>query len=89
MIINKEKKDIELDVVAESIDKKKILIGECKWAEGEQAEMLFKELEIKAQSLPFVKGREVIYALFLKRPAKDGITKHVFLPQSVINDFMD
>ena len=89
VIINKEKKDIELDVVAESIDKKKILIGECKWTEGEQAERLFKELEIKAQSLPFVKGREVIYALFLKRPAKDGITKHVFLPQSVINDFMD
>ncbi len=89
VIINKEKKDIELDVVTESIDKKKILIGECKWTEGEQAEKLFYDLETKAQSLPFVKGREVIYALFLKRPAKDGITKHVFLPQSVINDFMD
>lgn len=89
VIINKEKKDIELDVVTESIDKKKILIGECKWTEGEQAEKLFYDLETKAQSLPFVKGKEVVFALFLKRPAKDGITKHVFLPQSVINDFMD
>ena len=37
VIINKEKKNIELDVVAESLDKKKILVGECKWTEGEQA----------------------------------------------------
>ena len=89
VIINKEKKDIELDVVTESIDKKKILIGECKWTEGEQAEKLFYDLETKAQSLPFVKGKEVVFALFLKRPAKDGIAEHVFLPQAVINDFMD
>ena len=89
VIINKEKKDIELDVVAESIDKKKILIGECKWTEGEQAEKLFHDLKTKAQSLPFAKGRNVEFALFLKRPAKDGIAEHVFLPQAVINDFAD
>ena len=87
VVINKERVSIELDIVAESLDKKKILIGECKWTEGEQAGKLFHELETKAQSLPFAKDREIVYALFLKRLATDGITEHVFLPQDVIDDF--
>ncbi len=87
VIINKEKKNIELDVVAESLDKKKILVGECKWTEGEQAGKLFHDLETKAHGLPFAKDKEIVYALFLKRPATDGITDHVFLPQAIIDDF--
>ena len=31
---------IELDVVAESLDRKKLLVGECKWTEGEDADRL-------------------------------------------------
>ena len=87
VFIDNEKKNIELDVVADSLDKKKILIGECKWTEGEQAGKLLHELETKAQGLPFAKDKEIEYALFLKRPASDGITDHVFLPQAVIDDF--
>ena len=87
VIENNEKKTIELDVVAESTDKRKMLIGECKWTEGENAMLLFRELETKAKSLPFVKGKEVVLTLFLKHPSLDGITSHVFLPQDVVNDF--
>lgn len=79
-------KSVELDVVAESQDKKRVLIGECKWTEGEYAERLFENLKERASLCPFIKGREVVYVLFLKRPAMDGITHHVFLPQDIIND---
>ena len=79
-------KSVELDVVAESQDKKRVLIGECKWTEGEYAERLFENLKERASLCPFIKGREVVYVLFLKRPAIDGITHHVFLPQDIIND---
>ena len=79
-------KSVELDVVAESLDKKKVLIGECKWTEGEYADRLFADLKERASLCPFIKGREVVYILFLKRPALDGITRNVFLPQNVIDD---
>ncbi len=79
-------KSVELDVVAESQDKKRVLIGECKWTEGEYAERLFANLRERTELCPFVKGREVVYVLFLKRPAMDGITRNVFLPQDIIND---
>ena len=79
-------KSVELDIVAESLDKKRVLVGECKWTEGEYADRLFADLKERASLCPFIKGREVVYVLFLKRPALDGITHNVFLPQDVIND---
>lgn len=87
VIMNNEKKAIELDVVAESVDRQKILIGECKWTNEENAAHLLHELETKASALPFVKGKEVVFALFLKHPPYDGMTDHVILPQDVIHDF--
>lgn len=79
-------KSVELDVVAESQDKKRVLIGECKWTEGEYAERLFENLKERSRLCPFIKGREVVYVLFLKRPALDGVTKNVFLPQNIVDD---
>ena len=73
-------------MVAESEDKKKVLIGECKWTEGEYAERLLENLKERSKQCPFIKGREVVYVLFLKHPAKDGVTQNVFLPQHIIND---
>lgn len=82
-------RSVELDIVAESDDKKKVLIGECKWTEGEYAERLLNDLKERSSHCPFVKGREVVYVLFLKRPAKDGVTENVFLPQNVIDDVFE
>lgn len=44
---NKEGTMIELDVVAESFDKKHILIGECKWTNKEDAQRLARTLSEK------------------------------------------
>lgn len=77
-------RQIELDVVAESTDGKYLLIGECKWTEDEYADRLFTQLKAKTENLPLAKGKEVIYALFLKHRPKDNRTEGVFLPEDVI-----
>lgn len=69
------------------MDNKRILIRKCKWTESEHASKLLHNLETKAQLLPFEKGKGIVSALFLKRPATDGISKQVFLPQDVIDAF--
>lgn len=77
---------IELDVVAESIDKKHILIGECKWTHDEDADRLIDVLEQKVKYLPFIKkGQEVHLVLFLKEPpAHKSEEVRILLPSDVM-----
>lgn len=74
---------IEIDVVAESIDRKYLLVGECKWTAGENAKRLTDELLAKAEKLPFAKGHIIVPVLFLKN-APDAGNDAVLLPQDVI-----
>lgn len=57
---------IEIDVVAESLDKKYLLVGECKWTSKENAAKLLSELNAKAEKLPFAKNHIIVAKLFLK-----------------------
>ena len=67
-----ENEMVELDVVAESLDKKHILIGECKWTQQEDPNRLLHRLQSVTPLLPFVKkGQQVHYALFLKHTPTD------------------
>jgi hypothetical protein len=75
---------IELDVVAESIDHRYLLVGECKWTEAEDAERLTAQLLRKARLLPFAEGHVLVPVLFLKRPPLKG-EGTVFLPQDLMN----
>jgi AAA+ ATPase superfamily predicted ATPase len=75
---------IELDVVAESLDKKFLLVGECKWTSGENSDRLLAELVAKAEKLPFAEGHTVTPKLFFKQtPA--GTMENVLLPDDVMN----
>ena len=81
----KEGEMIELDIVAESLDKKHILIGECKWTTKEDTFRLIKSLEKKSKFLPFIKkGTEVHLALFLKNEPENKETAMVFLPSDIL-----
>jgi hypothetical protein len=60
--------EIELDVVAESLDKHTLLVGECKWTGLEDAERLTADLRRKAERLPFAAGHRIVTKLFLKTP---------------------
>lgn len=82
----KDGKMVELDVVAESIDKKHILVGECKWTHDEDADRLMDVLEQKAKNLPLIKkGQEVHLVLFLKESPTHCVKgMRVFLPCDVM-----
>lgn len=82
--------DIELDVVAESEDGKRLLVGECKWNAPDYAERLLRVLKAKVSRITqFSKYDDVVYVLFLReRPldsdSLESIGVHVFYPEDVI-----
>lgn len=76
---------MELDVVAESLDKKVLLVGECKWTKSENAEKLFAGLMEKAGKLPFASRYErIIPVLFLKRRVDKSEKDLVYQPADVL-----
>lgn len=82
---SKAGKMAELDVVAESFDKRHILIGECKWTGGEDAQRLLHNLSEKTRCLPFVKdSQEVHFVLFLKREPIHKESVRYFLPEDIL-----
>ncbi len=74
---------IEIDVVAESLDKKYLLVGECKWTGVEDSDRLLAQLISKAKKLPFAKNYIIVPKLFLKTPPK-GEMEGVLLPEDVL-----
>ncbi len=76
---------IEIDVVAESMDKKTLLVGECKWTNSENAGRLFAHLNEQVQKLPFVhKYKKIVSVLFLKEKPRDKTDGIVFLPEDIL-----
>ena len=84
-ILNEDKKpeQVEFDVMAESLDKKYLLVGECKWTTGENGKQLTAELLRKAILLPFAKSYTIVPMLFLKNAPKDD-AGNAMLPEDVI-----
>lgn len=86
ILMDGKPQDIELDVVAESLDKKTILLGECKWTTIENARHLTDHLKNIAEHLPFAKDRTLVIKLFLKNPPQEPQGNHL-LAEDVINYF--
>jgi len=84
-VLNEAKKaeQVEFDVVAESIDKKYLLVGECKWTTQENGKQLTAELLRKAKLLPFANDYTIVPMLFLKSVPKDDIG-NALLPEHMI-----
>jgi AAA+ ATPase superfamily predicted ATPase len=75
---------LEIDIIAESIDGKALLIGECKWTESENASRLIYELEQKIKKLSFAENKEIFICLFLKNKPSDKVDNPVFLPEKIV-----
>jgi AAA+ ATPase superfamily predicted ATPase len=76
-------RSLEIDVLAESTDGKALLIGEIEWASQTGVEQLSGELLQKVQTFPWVKGRRVFRALWLKQsPGRASVP--IFGPEDVI-----
>ncbi len=84
-VLNEDKKleQVEFDVMAESLDKKYLLVGECKWTTQENGKQLTAELLRKANLLPFVKNYTIVPVLFLKNTPKDDIG-NTMLPEDIV-----
>ena len=84
-VLNEDKKpeQVEFDIMAESLDKKYLLVGECKWTTQENSKQLTAELLRKANLLPFAKNHIIVPMLFLKNATKDD-DGNVMLPENVI-----
>lgn len=84
-VLNEDKKpeQVEFDIIAESLDKKYLLVGECKWTTQENGKQLTAELLRKANLLPFAKNYTIIPVLFLKNAPKDDVG-NAMLPEDVI-----
>lgn len=74
---------IELDVVAESLDRKYLLVGECKWSTPQSGEHLISRLLRNANLLPFAGRYKIVPVLFLKTAPENG-SRNVILPEGVI-----
>ena len=83
--LNEDKKpeQVEFDIMAESLDKKYLLVGECKWTTQENGKQLTAELLRKANLLPFAKNYTIIPVLFLKNAPKDD-AGNAMLPENVV-----
>ncbi len=84
-VLNEDKKSeqIEIDVMAESLDKKYLLVGECKWTNPENGRQLTAELLRKTNLLPFAKNYTIFPVLFLKNAPKDDVG-NAMLPENVV-----
>ena len=84
-VLNEDKKpeQVEFDIMAESLDKKYLLVGECKWTTKENGKQLTAELLRKANLLPFAKDYTIVPMLFLKNAPKDD-AGNAMLPEDVI-----
>lgn len=55
----------EIDIIAESVDKKDLLVGEAKWQKKIKPETILRELEQKITALPLKKEYQHIYRLVM------------------------
>ena len=83
ILIDGKPQDVELDVVAESIDKKNVLIGECKWTVSENARQMTSRLKNIAEHLHFTQDKKVVIKLFLKNTPEEPQGNHL-LAEDVI-----
>ena len=84
---NEEKQQyipVELDIIAESFDGKHLLLGECKWQEHIDAKEELTRLQTIANGLPFSKGHEIHYALFLRETPKNPDVAKIYYPDDVM-----
>ena len=84
-VLNEDKKpeQVEFDVMAESLDRKYLLVGECKWTNQENGKQLTTELLRKANLLPFANNYTIVPMLFLKNTPKDDAGNSM-LPEDVV-----
>lgn len=77
---------MEIDVIAESADKKILLAGEAKWSDQTDINEEINRLAKKSALLPFAKNKKIMQLLFLKhKPVKNVSGVMIFRPEDVVD----
>lgn len=81
--------EIEIDLVAESEDRKKLLVGECKWNSPDFADRLLRVLKTKVEAVPQFGKYDVEFVLFLREPPIDtsslqNLPVHILYPEDIL-----
>lgn len=79
-----DRQPLEVDLVAESQAGDSVLVGEVKWSAPRDVGRLLRELERKAEKLPFVQGREIVLTLWLKASPPGAQRSQVTTPRQVL-----
>jgi AAA+ ATPase superfamily predicted ATPase len=79
-----DRKPLEIDLVAEDAEEKRLLVGEVKWASPHTGRRILADLEQKVSRLPFVDGREVVPMLWLRKAPEDLPRNRVITPKQVL-----
>ncbi len=77
-------KNMEIDVVGESLDGKCLLLGEAKWENKTNVQAEINKLEKKAVNFPIPDGKRVVLAVWCKQPSGRSGGNPVFSPDDVV-----
>ena len=80
---------MEIDVLAESFDKKSILFGEAKWEENSNSNELSEKLDYCIANSPHTGNRNIVKAIWVRKSKdahKQDIT--ICLPQDILTCFL-
>ena len=80
----RDRRPLEIDVVAESEDGTAVLLGEAKWSEQVDVARLVDGLQRKAERFPSRGRRAVVTALWLQRRPRGRVPAVVFTPSDVL-----
>lgn len=81
----KDGRAMEIDVVAESFDRKMLLFGEAKWEEKSSMKMLLEKLDYCIGNFPQLNNRKVFRAVWLKKHPKDSVNRHIVItPEDIL-----
>jgi hypothetical protein len=80
----RDRRPLEVDLVAESTDKRSLLVGEARWTSGEDTGRVLQMLAAKADNLPFVDGRRVVLGVWARNPRGRPRGACVFTPRDVL-----
>ncbi|MBM4318871.1 MAG: ATP-binding protein [Deltaproteobacteria bacterium] len=78
--------NMELDIVAESLDQEHVLVGEAKWSgQAGDVQRWGAQLRAKAAAAPFVRDRRILHALWLRQlPPTGGGMDAIVTPELVL-----
>jgi uncharacterized protein len=81
----KDGKAMEIDVVAESFDRKMLLFGEAKWEENSSIKIMLEKLDYLIGNFPQPNNRKVLRAVWLKKHHNDSLNQNMIVtPEDIL-----